>query len=105
MASIFTKIISREIPAEIVYETDNLIAIKDINPKAKTHILIIPKKEIKTINDLETEDREVLADLFFAAKKIASDLWISEWYKLQFNVWEKWWQEVFHIHLHLLSNI
>ena len=105
MASIFTKIISREIPAEIVYETDNLIAIKDINPKAKTHILIIPKKEVETINDLETEDREVLADLFFAAKKIASDLWISEWYKLQFNVWEKWWQEVFHIHLHLLSNI
>ena len=105
MASIFTKIISREIPAEIVYETDNLIAIKDINPKAKTHILIIPKKEIETINDLETEDIEVLADLFFAAKKIASDLWISEWYKLQFNVWEKWWQEVFHIHLHLLSNI
>ena len=105
MASIFTKIISREIPAERVYETDNLIAIKDINPKAKTHILIIPKKEIETINDLETEDREVLADLFFAAKKIASDLWISEWYKLQFNVWEKWWQEVFHIHLHLLSNI
>jgi bis(5'-nucleosyl)-tetraphosphatase len=74
MASIFTKIISREIPAEIVYETDNLIAIKDINPKAKTHILIIPKKEIETINDLETEDIEVLADLFFAAKKIASDL-------------------------------
>ena len=105
MASIFTKIISREIPAEIVYETDNLIAIKDIISKAKTHILIIPKKEIETINDLETEDREVLADLFFAAKKIASDLWISEWYKLQFNVWEKWWQEVFHIHLHLLSNI
>lgn len=105
MASIFTKIIRREIPAEIVYETDNLIAIKDINPKAKTHILIIPKKEIETINDLETEDREILADLFFAAKKIASDLWISEWYKLQFNVWEKWWQEVFHIHLHLLSNI
>ena len=105
MASIFTKIIRREIPAEIVYETDNLIAIKDINPKAKTHILIIPKKEIETINDLETEDREILADLFFAAKKIASDLWVSEWYKLQFNVWEKWWQEVFHIHLHLLSNI
>ncbi|MBF0913397.1 histidine triad nucleotide-binding protein [Candidatus Gracilibacteria bacterium] len=105
MASIFTKIISREIPAEIVYETDNLIAIKDINPKAKTHILIIPKKEIQTINDLETEDREVLADLFFAAKKIASDLGISEGYKLQFNVGEKGGQEVFHIHLHLLSNI
>lgn len=74
MTSIFTKIINREIPAEIVYETENLIAIKDINPKAKTHILIIPKKEIATINDLEIEDREVLADMFFAAKKIAFDL-------------------------------
>lgn len=105
MTSIFTKIINREIPAEIVYETENLIAIKDINPKAKTHILIIPKKEIATINDLEIEDREVLADMFFAAKKIAFDLWISDWYKLHFNVWERWWQEVFHIHLHLLSNI
>lgn len=105
MASIFTKIINREIPADIVFENEKIIAIKDINPQAKTHILIIPKKEIPTINDLENEDREVLADLFFVAKKIASDLGISEWYKLHFNVWEKWWQEVFHIHLHLLSNI
>ncbi|PZM81967.1 purine nucleoside phosphoramidase [Candidatus Gracilibacteria bacterium] len=105
MTSIFTKIINREIPAEIVYETGNLIAIKDINPKAKTHILIIPKKEIATINDLEIEDREVLADMFFAAKKIAFDLGISDGYKLHFNVGERGGQEVFHIHLHLLSNI
>lgn len=105
METIFTKIIKREIPSEIVFENDEIIAIKDINPQAKTHILIIPKKVIPTINDLENEDREVLADLFFVAKKIASDLGISEWYKLHFNVWEKWWQEVFHIHLHLLSNI
>ena len=53
MPTIFTKIINREIPAEIVYETDDLIAIKDINPQALTHILIIPKKEIKTINEIE----------------------------------------------------
>ena len=105
MSTIFTKIINREIPSEIVYETDNLIVIKDINPKAKTHLLIIPKKEIPTINDLQNEDREVLADMFFAAKKVALDLWISEGYELKFHVWEKWWQEVFHIHLHLLSNI
>lgn len=78
MASIFTKIINREIPADIVFENEKIIAIKDINPQAKTHILIIPKKEIPTINDLENEDREVLADLFFVAKKIASDLGISE---------------------------
>jgi diadenosine tetraphosphate (Ap4A) HIT family hydrolase len=51
------------------------------------------------------EDRELIADMFFVAKKVAKDLNISEWYKLHFNVWEKWWQEVMHIHLHLLSNI
>ncbi|MDR2640516.1 MAG: HIT domain-containing protein [Candidatus Peribacteria bacterium] len=78
MASIFTKIINREIPSDIVYEQDNLIVIKDINPVAKTHLLIIPKKEIKTINDLEEADRELIAEMFFVAKKIASDLNISE---------------------------
>ena len=105
MATIFTKIISREIPSDIVYEDEKIIVIKDINPQAKTHLLIIPKKEIATINDLMPEDRELIADMFFVAKKIAKDLNISEWYKLHFNVWEKWWQEVMHIHLHLLSNI
>ena len=103
--TIFTKIINREIPSDILYEQDNLIVIRDINPQAKTHLLIIPKKEIATINDLQDEDRELIADMFFVAKKIAKDLWIQEWYKLHFNVWEKWWQEVMHIHLHLLSNI
>lgn len=74
METIFTKIIKREIPSEIVFENDEIIAIKDINPQAKTHILIIPKKVIPTINDLENEDKEVLAEIFFVAKKIASDL-------------------------------
>lgn len=105
MSSIFTKIINREIPSDIVFEDKNIIVIKDINPKAKTHLLIIPKKEIETINDLEQEDTQLIADMFFVAKKIASDLWISEWYKLCFNVWKAGWQEVMHIHLHLLSNI
>lgn len=103
--SIFTKIINREIPSEIVYEQDDIIVIKDINPKSKTHLLIIPKKEISTINDLEEKDRELLSEMFFVAKKVAKDLWVSEWYQLHFNVWEKWWQEVMHIHLHLLSDI
>ncbi|RAL55793.1 histidine triad nucleotide-binding protein [Candidatus Gracilibacteria bacterium GN02-872] len=105
MPTIFTKIINREIPAEIVYETNDLIAIKDINPQALTHILIIPKKEIPTINDLEEQDKELLANMFFAAKKIAKDLKIEEGYKLKFNVGPKGGQEVFHIHLHLLSNL
>jgi histidine triad (HIT) family protein len=103
--SIFTKIINREIPSEIVYEQDNIIVIKDINPKEKTHLLIIPKKEIETINHIEVEDRELIADMFFVAKKVTKDLWIEEGYKLSFNVWEKWGQEVMHIHMHLLSNI
>jgi len=103
--SLFTKIINRKISADIIYEQDNIIVIKDINPQAKVHLLIIPKKEILTINHLENEDRELLADMFFVAKKIAKDLWISEGYKLNFNVWEKWGQEVMHIHLHLLSNL
>ena len=81
------------------------MVIKDINPKAKTHLLIIPKKEIPTINDLEDDDRELLADMFFVAKRLAKELWIQEGYKLNFNVWEKGWQEVMHIHLHLLSDI
>lgn len=103
--SIFTKIIAKEIPSTIIYEDEKTIVIKDINPQAKTHLLIIPKKEIETINDLEENDKELLAEMFFVAKKVAKDLWISEWYKLHFNVWKKWWQEVMHIHLHLLSDI
>ena len=105
MVSIFTKIISWEIPADILYEDKEIFVIKDINPKAKTHLLIIPKKEIPTINDLQEEDRDLIANMFFVAKKIAKDLNIEEWYQLHFNVWKKWWQEVMHIHLHLLSDL
>ena len=73
MDSIFTKIIKREIPSNILYEDENIIVIKDINPRAKTHLLIIPKKQIETINDLEENDRELIAEMFFVAKKIAKD--------------------------------
>lgn len=105
MTSIFTRIINREIPAWIVFENDSIIVIKDIHPKAKTHLLIIPKKEIATINDLQETDKELLFEMFFVAKKIAADLQIIEWYQLHFNVWPKWWQEVMHIHLHLMSDL
>jgi len=103
--SIFTKIISREIPSEIVYENEKIIVIKDIAPKAKTHLLIIPKKEIPTINDLENEDRELISEMFFVAKKITKELNIEKWYQLHFNVWKDGWQEVMHIHMHLTSNL
>lgn len=103
--SIFTKIINREIPSDILYEQDDIIVIKDISPRAKTHLLIIPKKEIPTVNDLLEEDRNLIAEMFFVAKKVAKDLWIEKWYKLHFNVWKEGGQEVMHIHMHLLSNI
>lgn len=74
MSSIFTKIINREILSDIVYEQDNIIVIRDINPQAKTHLLIIPKKEIETINDFIEEDREIMSDMIFVAKKVAIDL-------------------------------
>lgn len=104
MSSIFTKIINREIPSTIVYEQENIIVIKDINPKAKIHLLIIPKKEIVSVDDIEQEDASLVADMFFVAKKIAKDLWVSWAYQLHFNVWKEGWQEVPHIHLHLLSD-
>ncbi len=105
MPSIFTKIISREIPSDIVYEDADIIAIHDINPQAKTHILIIPKKEIPTINDIREEDTLLIWWMFQVAKNIAKERGIEEWYQLKFHVGEKGWQEIFHIHLHLTSNI
>ncbi len=105
MASIFSKIISREIKSDIIFENNNLIVIKDINPKAKTHLLIIPKKEIPTINDITIKDKDLIADMFLVAKDMAKKLSIDAWYQLHFNVWALWWQEVMHIHLHLLSDI
>lgn len=78
MTSIFTKIINREIPAEIIFENNNIIVIKDINPEAKTHLLIIPKEEIPSINDLTIENNNLLIELFEVAKNIAKDFKIAE---------------------------
>lgn len=105
MTSIFSKIINREIPSTFLFEDDKVIVIRDIQPKAKTHLLIIPKKEIPTINDLQWEDAELVAHMFFVAQRITKNLGISEWYKIQFNVWEKWGQVIFHVHMHILSDM
>lgn len=105
MSSIFTKIIEREIPANIVYEDESVIVIHDINPQAKLHLLIIPKKEIPTINDISEDDTMLLGHMFQVAKQIAAEKRIQEGYKLHFNVGAKGGQEVFHIHLHLTSDI
>jgi histidine triad (HIT) family protein len=78
MTSIFTKIIERQIQAEIVREYDDMIVIRDANPQAKTHLLIIPKKEIPTLNDIRPEDRECIANMLYVAKEIAHDLGIQQ---------------------------
>jgi len=102
--TIFTKIINKEIPADIVYEDDLCLAFKDINPQAPIHLLIIPKKPIATINDIAEEDRELVGHLFFTAGKIAKDLGIAEdGYRAVMNCNKNGGQDVYHIHLHLLA--
>jgi len=102
--TIFTKIINREIPAQIVFENDEIIAINDINPQAPVHILIIPKKVIPTINDLMPEDAELVGKMFLVAKQIAKEKGIDQQgYRLVFNVNEGAGQTIFHIHLHLMG--
>ena len=104
MASIFTKIINREIPAAIVFENDKVIAFKDINPQAPVHILVVPKKKIATVNDIKEEDKELIGEVYLAIGKIAADLGIAEeGYRVIANCNEYGGQEVFHIHFHLLG--
>ena len=104
MTSLFTKIINREIEADIVYEDNEIIAFNDINPQAPIHILIAPKKEIRTLNDLEEGDQEIVGKIFLTAKKLAKKLNIDKTgYRTIFNCNEHGGQTVFHIHLHLLG--
>ena len=102
--TIFSKIIRKEIPADIVYQDDDVTAFRDIDPKAPTHILIIPNKIIPTVNDVTPEDQMVLGKLFVIAAKIAKDENIDEnGYRLMLNCNKDGGQEVFHLHMHLLG--
>ncbi|GJQ32990.1 MAG: histidine triad nucleotide-binding protein [Ignavibacteriaceae bacterium] len=103
--TIFSKIIRKEIPAAIVYESETVLAFKDINPQAPVHILIVPKKEIDRIHNFDTiTDTSLLADLFEAARKIADELGIAgNGYRLVINNGDDGGQEVQHLHLHLLG--
>ena len=104
-STIFSKIIDREIPADIVYETENILAFKDINPQAPVHILIIPKIEIPTVRDLKGSEHGVLlGEMVDAANYIAKEMKISDdGFRLVFNCGNNAGQEVYHIHLHLLG--
>jgi len=102
--SIFTKILKKEILSNIVYEDEFVFAINDINPVAPIHILIIPKEQIPTVNDITEENSFLIGKIILAAKKIASELNIAEkGYRLIFNCNEDGGQTVFHIHCHLLG--
>ena len=101
---LFEKIVDREIPADIVWESDELLAFRDVNPQAPVHILIIPKRKIRTLNDLEDGDAELVGRMVLAAKEIAAGEGIAEdGYRLNFNCNEGAGQSVWHIHLHLLG--
>ena len=101
--TLFEKIINKEIPADILYEDDISIVIKDISPQAPTHLLIIPKKVIPKLSDATKEDQEILGHLMLVAGKIADDLGLDETFRLVDNNGAKAGQSVFHLHLHLLS--
>jgi histidine triad (HIT) family protein len=101
---LFCKMVARDIPTEIAYEDDDVFAFHDISPQAPLHVLVIPKRHIATINDLESADRDVVGRLFLAAKKIAADNDLAEpGYRVVMNCNAAAGQTVFHIHLHLLG--
>ena len=101
---LFCKILNGDIPADIVYESDSAIAFRDISPQAPTHVLIIPRKHIATINDLGEDDQKIVGSLYLAAKDIARAEGLSdEGYRAVMNCNEGAGQSVFHIHLHVLG--
>ena len=99
---IFCKIINKEIPSDIVYEDEDVIAFKDINPKAPVHILVVPKKHIPTLNDLD--DPELLAKIVDTCKKIAKDFNVADsGYRVLVNVNKEGGQVIYHVHFHVLG--
>lgn len=101
---LFCKILAGEIPADIIFESDTAIAFRDINPQAPQHVLIIPRKHVATINDIEPDDEAIVGSLYSAARAIAAQEGIAdEGYRTVMNCNEAAGQTVFHLHLHLLG--
>jgi len=101
--TLFEKIINRDIAADIIFEDDKSIVIKDIAPQAPTHLLIIPKKAIKMVSSASDSDRQILGHLLLVAKKVAKDIDLKDTFRLVINNGAKAGQSVFHLHIHLLS--
>ena len=100
--SLFTKIIERKIPAKIAYEDESYIVIHDIQPQAPAHVLVIPKRQIETLNDLQPGDAELVGGMFLIAKKVMAELGHQD-YRTVFNCGKGAQQSVFHLHLHVLA--
>lgn len=103
--TIFSKIINKEIPADIVFENENIIAFRDIRPQAPVHILIIPKLEIPKVTDIKgKEHSQLLGELFDTANKLAKEMGIADnGFRIVFNCGTNGGQEVYHLHMHLLG--
>jgi histidine triad (HIT) family protein len=104
MPTLFTRIVNREIPAKIVYEDDDVLAFEDISPKAPTHVLVIPKKEITSLDALTDDDATVMGRLMLAIRRVARDLGVAEsGYRVVANTGADGGQSVDHLHFHLLA--
>jgi histidine triad (HIT) family protein len=101
--TLFKRIIDREIPADVVYEDDLCLAFRDISPQAPTHVIVIPKKEIATLDDLEESDERTIGHLFTAMKTIAARLGHCDGYRVVVNCGRDAGQVVMHVHFHLLA--
>lgn len=104
MTTIFTKIIEKQIPADILFEDDRVLAFKDISPQAPVHFLVIPKKPIATTNDITEQDEAVVGYMHRVAAKVAGELGVAQQgYRTVMNCNEHGGQTVYHIHLHVLA--
>ena len=103
MATIFSKIITREIPADILYEDEVCLAFRDINPKAPTHFLVIPKKEIVSLAEQSEEDESIVGRCLMVAARVAAEEGLEEGYRLVANSGPDGGQEVAHLHFHVLG--
>jgi len=103
MSTLFSKIISRDIPADIIYEDEHCLAFRDINPQAPTHVLLIPKQEIPRLSDAAVPDQVLLGHLLLTAGTVAQQLGIGDAFRLVVNNGAEAGQTVFHLHLHILG--
>lgn len=101
--TIFTKIINREIAADIVYEDDQCLAFRDVSPQAPTHVLLIPKKPLVSLDSFTEEDSALASHLLMKVPKIAADLGLKDGYRTVINTGEDGGQSVFHLHIHILG--